>query len=689
MTNKSHYTEEPSSTESNGAVGPVTDYRLVFESVPDPCLVLDPKLRIVAVNEAYLRATMTKREEILGLDIFEVFPDNPAEVDASGVRNLSASLNRVLRTRAADTMAVQKYDIRRPKEEGGTFQERYWSPINTPVFGADGEVAYIIHRVRDVTDYVNTSRMADGRGRRIGTPGQLEPKDAAQGYGKRSGFFTYMAFLAAMTLLVIMAWLGYRTLEELREATDRVTHTHQVIETLQELLTGLSDAETDQRDFIVTGDRRYLEPYIAASGELDKDLAALKGLTTDNPGQQKRLQEIEAIARKRLTALQTGIEIRKAKGLQAAGGGIGTGEGRTLMNTVRSRVAEAAAVEMDLLQERSALLAMKTRKMKQTLLAGSLLTLTLLGAIFTALMREIARRGRVESELGRQQKQLYVVLEERTRINDELTRQRRCLEETNGRLEAEVAERVQAQELLKESNAELQRSNRDLELFATVTSHDLQEPLHTITSYTERLAHSYRGALDARADKYIGFIEGGSNHMHRMINDLLAYSRVGTRAKPFAPVRMDAVLNQSLSSLAKSIKESNATIDRDEMPEVDGVDTQLAQLFQNLIGNAVKFRKKEASLRIRISCARTDNKWIFGVHDNGIGIERRYSDRIFVIFQRLHTREEYEGSGIGLAICRRIVEHHGGCIWVESTFGEGSSFYFTIPEGGAGHGAPR
>jgi light-regulated signal transduction histidine kinase (bacteriophytochrome) len=150
---------------------------------------------------------------------------------------------------------------------------------------------------------------------------------------------------------------------------------------------------------------------------------------------------------------------------------------------------------------------------------------------------------------------------------------------------------------------------------------------------------------------------------------------------------MDTVLDQALVNLDKSMEESNATIDRDELPEVDGDDTQLTQLFQNLIGNAIKFRKKDAPLKIRISSARMGNEWSFGVHDNGIGIEARFFDRIFEIFRRLHTREEYEGSGMGLAICRKIVEHHGGRIWVESTFGEGSSFYFTLSVKGASHGA--
>ena len=467
--NKNDHTKESSSTDCSEAAVPAAGYRLLFDSIPDPYLVLDPKLRIVAVNDAYLRATLTKREEILGRGMFEVFPDNPSETDSTGVRNLRASLDYVLAEQVPDTMAVQKYDIRKPDEEGGGFEERYWSPINTPVFGADNEMAYIVHRVEDVTEFIHL-------------------KHNGVEYNKLS--------------------------EEMRER-----------------------------------------------------------------------------------AVQKDVEIY-------------------------ARSQEVAEINLKL-----------------------------------------------------------------KRANEELARQREKLEEVNGRLESEARERVHTQELLKASNADLERSNKDLEMFASVTSHDLQEPLHTITSYTELLAYRYKDKLDEKANTYIGYIVDGASHMHLLINDLLAYSRVGTRAKPFAAVKMDSTLDQALGSLRRSMTESNATVEREELPELEGDDTQLMQLFQNLIGNAIKYRRKERPLQIRISAHSTGDEWIFGVHDNGIGIETRFFERIFGIFQRLHTREEYEGSGMGLAICRKIVEHHRGRIWVESTFGEGASFYFTLPVKGENHGA--
>jgi PAS domain S-box-containing protein len=443
------------------------DYRLLFDLAPDPCLVLDRQFRMVAANRARLEATMTTLAELLGRSVFDLFPDNPQEAGATGVRNLRASLQRVLKTGMRDVMAVQRYDIPKPQAEGGGFEERYWSPINVPVPGTDGEVAYIIHRVQDVTEFV----LAHGEERRP------------------------------------------QVMEELRHRSVQME----------------------------------AESYNSARETAD----------------------------------------------------------------INFRLKQA---------------------------------------------------------------------------NDQLELKNLELRELNRKLAREAEARVEAQEALHAANAELDRSNKNLELFASVASHDLQEPLHTITSYTELLGRRYGDRFDDRGRQYMSFILDGTHHMHRMINDLLAYSRVNTRARPFFSVDLNAALKQALTSLARGLDESKATIEQVELPQVEGDDLQLAQLFQNLLSNAVKFAKKDVPLVIRISCEGSGSEWLLGVHDNGIGIEPRFLNQIFEIFRRLHTRQEYEGTGIGLAICKRIVEHHGGRIWAESTFGEGASFFFTLPTRGTNHG---
>ena len=242
-------------------------------------------------------------------------------------------------------------------------------------------------------------------------------------------------------------------------------------------------------------------------------------------------------------------------------------------------------------------------------------------------------------------------------------------------LEARVTERTGE---LKQRTDELARSNAELEQFAYIASHDLQEPLRMVSSYVQLLARRYQGKLDPDADEFIGYATDGAARMQRLINDLLAYSRVGTRGKAFEEVNLTASLAQALENLQLRIKEKNATVTYGLLPTVYGDGGQLAQVFQNLIDNAIKFNTGEAP-RIDISARVEGTEYICSVKDNGIGIAPEYIDRLFVLFQRLHTRKEYPGTGLGLAICKRIVERHGGRIWVESELDKGSTFYFTIP----------
>ena len=238
---------------------------------------------------------------------------------------------------------------------------------------------------------------------------------------------------------------------------------------------------------------------------------------------------------------------------------------------------------------------------------------------------------------------------------------------------AELEQRVQ------ERTTELARSNHDLEQFAYVASHDLQEPLRMVSSYTQLLAKRYRGKLDADADEFIAYAVEGATRMQTLINDLLAYSRVGMRGKPFERAPTADVLGQALADLQVALQEQAALVTHDDLPVVVGDASQLVQLFQNLIGNAIKFRGA-APPRVHVSARDAGREWVFSVRDNGIGFSPQFGERIFVIFQRLHTKAEYPGTGIGLAICKKIVERHGGRIWVESQPGEGATFYFTLPK---------
>lgn len=242
----------------------------------------------------------------------------------------------------------------------------------------------------------------------------------------------------------------------------------------------------------------------------------------------------------------------------------------------------------------------------------------------------------------------------------------------------DITERRAAQEALAQKAEELARSNQELEQFAYIASHDLQEPLRMITSYLQLLQRRYQGQLDADAHEFIDFAVDGANRMKVLINDLLAYSRVERHGKPFEPADSGAALEQALANLTVAIAESEAVIRYDPLPAVLADPTQLAQVFQNLIGNALKFRT-EAPPCIQIGAEQGQGEWRFSVRDNGIGLAPEAAERIFLLFERLHGRGDYPGSGIGLALCHKIITRHGGRIWVESQEGQGATFYFTIP----------
>jgi light-regulated signal transduction histidine kinase (bacteriophytochrome) len=239
-------------------------------------------------------------------------------------------------------------------------------------------------------------------------------------------------------------------------------------------------------------------------------------------------------------------------------------------------------------------------------------------------------------------------------------------------------EKKKAEEALLKTSEDLARSNAELTQFAYTASHDLQEPLRTITCFVQLLEKRYQGKLDQDADEFIGFIVSGTKRMEQLINDLLAYSRVNTRREPLSLMKIEDALQSAMLNLNYVLEDSKGSVVYDEMPSVVADEAQMTQLFQNLIGNALKFHGEEAP-RVEISAALKGNDWIFSVRDNGIGIDPQFKDRIFELFQRLHTHEEYSGTGIGLTIAKKIVQQHGGQIWMESEPGKGTTFRFTIP----------
>ncbi|MGD0213428.1 MAG: PAS domain S-box protein [Terriglobales bacterium] len=270
------------------------------------------------------------------------------------------------------------------------------------------------------------------------------------------------------------------------------------------------------------------------------------------------------------------------------------------------------------------------------------------------------------------------VITERKRAEERLAAQAAELQKTQDELEIRVNERTVD---LANANKVLESSNVELQQFAYVASHDLQEPLRMVASYTQLLAKRYKGRLDSDADEFIAFAVDGCNRMQGLIRDLLTYSRAGRNGEEPSEVSGDDALQGALTNLRITIEQSGAVITHGRLPSITTDETQLTQVFQNLIGNAIKYRSSEVP-RVHVSAANNGgNEWTFSVRDNGLGIDPQYFEKIFVIFQRLHGRQEFEGTGIGLAICKKIVERMGGKIWVESQLEKGSTFYFTLPGG--------
>ncbi len=244
----------------------------------------------------------------------------------------------------------------------------------------------------------------------------------------------------------------------------------------------------------------------------------------------------------------------------------------------------------------------------------------------------------------------------------------------------DISERKHLENAIGVAMSDLERSNKELEQFAYVASHDLQEPLRMVASYTKLLAQKYKGQLDDKAQKYIAYAVDGAVRMQQLINDLLAYSRINTQGLASELTDSHAVLVKALRNLSVAISETGAMVDHDDLPMVRINASQLLQVFQNLISNAIKFRRTADRLHIHVSATDLGHEWRFSVKDNGIGIDMKYAEKIFVIFQRLHTTQEYPGTGIGLAMCKRIVERHGGRIGFESEIDKGTTFHFTLPK---------
>jgi signal transduction histidine kinase len=451
----------------------------------------------------------------------------------------------------------------------------------------------------------------------------------------------------------------------------------------------LVDAETAVRGFALTGDTVTLEPYDRAR-ESDVDFATVAAgiAATADDAELARLSQAAADAAQRwqdefAVPMIAQIRSQGRESVEPAQ----VEAGKELFDDTRA----AASAYLDRL--RAIRDAGVTDLDRWTRIASSIVAVLVLAAVAVGILLWVAlKRWVVEPVDALAQDARAVASGELERPvvatgPGEIATLAADVESMRVTLVAQVqvversrAEIALAHEQLTEQAEELRRSNRDLEQFAYVASHDLQEPLRKIASFTQLLQKRYGGQLDERADQYIEFAVDGAKRMQRLIQDLLGFSRVGRVGGEVVDVDLAEALAEATGNLDEAIAESGALVTHDELPVVRGEAPLLVQLFQNLVGNAVKFRHPDRPPRVHVSAERVGDAWQLECRDNGIGIDDQYADRVFVIFQRLHPKDVYDGTGIGLALCKKIVEFHGGRIWIESHDGDGTSIRWTLPD---------
>lgn len=466
-----------------------------------------------------------------------------------------------------------------------------------------------------------------------------------------------MALSAAITFFAVSAVLAYRSVDVITANNININNTLQTINLIKDLNKELAAAESSQRGYLLTEDPDYLEPYHKTLVVVDDLLMRLGDSTTGLPQQKDRFSLLYVYVRKKIDEMQRMVSLTDRDEIRAAIRQIKTDEGIELMRVISQLLSEMEVEEFGLL-EKNKKNAVKNREfiLMALLLANGIGLLLSLG-VFYAFYRNSTKVAELNQALSL----------------------------ANAELEEKVDVRTQA---LLQYSEELQRSNRELEEFAFVASHDLQEPLRKIRAFGDRLQQKFSAQLGDTGADYVKRMQAASKRMSTLIDDLLSFSRVTTKQRPFVRIDLNQVLHGVMDDLDYAIEETNAQLHIDPLPVIDADESQIAQVFMNLIANSLKFRQPNMRPIITIACetnvvspvAEDDRSWCcLRFADQGIGFEAQYAERVFSLFQRLHGRDEYSGTGIGLALCRKIIERHGGTISAQSEPGEGAVFTIYLP----------
>lgn len=510
-----------------------------------------------------------------------------------------------------------------------------------------------------------------------------------------------------MLLMILMGAVSFNSTVNLVDASTNMHRTYAVIEGLERTMSRLAAAEHAQRGFVTTGSDEYLEPFNAAIVEAERALNDVRTLTSEEPLQHEKLDTIEPLIQLKVRKLVKEIDLRRDVGIEGALRVIdGSASKNQVMNELRAQVALMQDAERRLMNQREADTAATSAMAKLTIVVGTSMSFVILSIFAFLLSRSISipvsKLGVAASDIGQGKLDTRVDIDSRDELGElglsfnkmaeGLQQATTRLEQNNLELEQEVSERKQAEEEARSLAVTLELSNRDLQDFAAVASHDLQEPLRKILAFGDRLRSRYGDTLGEQGQDYLQRMMDASQRMRNLIDDLLTLSRVSSQGNPNVPVDLAAVAEQVLADLEVAIEKSGGRLEVGDLPTIEADPTQMRQLLQNLISNALKFQKPGEPPLVKIKsqlfedyseddsgAARAEKMLELTVEDTGIGFDESYGDRIFKVFQRLHGRNEYDGTGLGLAVCRKIVERHNGTITATSKPDQGAKFIVTLP----------
>ncbi|PJZ76575.1 hybrid sensor histidine kinase/response regulator [Leptospira neocaledonica] len=799
------------------------DFRILFESVPGLYLVLSPELKIIAVSDAYLNATRTERDKILGRGIFEVFPDNPDDPEATGVSNLRSSLLRVLETKAPDTMAVQKYDIQLPEEEGGGFAAKYWSPLNTPVMNKKGKVEYIIHKVEDVTEFVllkergeKQSEMTEAlRSRteemeteiiRRSQELQSANKSLRETEKIKNDFFANVSHELRTPLSLILApvesiltdktsSLSSNNIQMLETVHNNSVRLLQMVNSLLDFskfeagkmkveleptnISNLTQAilkdfepsasekniriqkEIPSSDLYILIDRYLFEriffnllsnslKFTPRDGNISIILAYSEdqlylsvqdsGIGISEADQKiifKKFQQAEGSSTRRYGG--TGLGLSMVKDFSELLGGsvevtskldsgsrfevkipaekVESGE-KNPSSKIFSHSPQYSSLEISNTDNMGFSDKMKVLICEDNEDLSSYIY-SLLSPLYQVKSAKNGKEGlklvyswepdlvlsdvmmpemdgvqlckeiKADPKISKTIVVLLTALTHREAMlkgweakADEYLCKPFHPEELIVRMKSLLAiaeDRKANLETLEQKNFELEFANAELEAFSYSVSHDLRAPLRAIQGYTQMILEDHSAVLDADGIRFLNVLIDSTRRMENLIDNLLEFSKVGKKELKNSTFDLTEVA-ETVASQIKDQTDHNAEIIVHPLEKVTTDRDMMSYVFQNLISNAVKYSAKKEKPKVEIGVTNTEKGKTFFVKDNGAGFDMKYYSRLFGVFQRLHRQDEFEGTGVGLAIVQRIVTRYKGSVWAEGKLGEGASFFFTLGE---------